>query len=360
MKKIFFCLVAVTLIFGCATPKKDVLDEAIFYPPLPNQPRLQYLMSISNEDDLKGGQSSFEEFLVGKQTSEKDIGRPYAFGSVKGKIYVVDREYKSIIVLDLENAEFDFVKAKGLGTIYDPGGIWVTEDNYKYVADFGRQQILVFDKEEKFVRSYGEPGQLDRPLDVAVYESNIYVCDFDKHQIVVFDKESGEIINTIGTAGQEDGEFLKPTHITIGQWGDLYVMDAFNFRVQKFDAGGQYISTIGGHGDGPGAFARPKGISVDQEANLYAVDIAFENVQIFDDKTGKLLLYFGGYGNSPGNMYLPTGIHIYYENVDYFKKYADKNFRIKYVLYVANSLGRAKVNVYAFGEWIGPPLPEMK
>jgi len=335
------------------------MEEAIFYPPLPELPRLQFLTSISSEDDIKG-QSSFEEFLVGKKESTRDLQRPYDFGSVKGKIYVIDRSHKSIILIDLVNSKFDYVRSTGLGAIYDPGGLWVTEDDYKYVADFGRQQILVYDSEEKFVRSYGEAGQLSRPLDVAVYDNNIYVCDFDKHQIIVFDKESGEIINTIGTVGSDDGELFKPTHVKVNQWGDIYVMDAFNFRVQKFDIEGNHIRNIGYHGDTFGGFARPKGISVDREEHLYAVDIAFENVQIFDDATGRLLLFFGGFGSAPGNMYMPTGIHIDYDNIDYFQRYADKNFRLKYLVYVGNSLGKAMLNVYGYGEWIGPPLPEAK
>ena len=360
MKKIILLLLTATLIFGCATSKKEDI-ETVFYPPLPEMPRIQFLTSISTEDDLKK-KSSFEEFLVGKQQSSKDFQRPYAFGSVKGKVYVVDRGHKSIIIIDLDNEKLDFVKTSGMGAVYDPGGLWVTEDNYKYLADFGRQQILVYDSENKFVRAYGEAGQLDRPLDVAVYQNNIYVCDFEKHQITVFDKESGEIESTVGTPGTDDGELFKPTHVTVNEFGDVYVMDAFNFRVQKFDSEGQHIRNIGYHGDTFGGFARPKGISVDSEENihLYAVDIAFENVQIFDDETGKLLLFFGGFGSDPGNMYMPTGIHIDYDNVEYFDKYTDKNFRLRYLIYVANSLGKAKVNVYGFGDWVGPPLPETK
>ena len=154
--------------------------------------------------------------------------------------------------------------------------------------------------------------------------------------------------------------FRSPTHLSVNQWGDLFVMDSFNFRVQKFDLEGNHIRNFGYHGDTFGGFARPKGISVDREAHLYAVDIAFENAQIFDEETGRLLLFFGVFGLGPGQMYMPGGVFVDYTNVDYFKKYADKDFRIAYIVYIANALGPNKINVYGFGNWVGAPLPEIK
>jgi hypothetical protein len=59
-------------------------------------------------------------------------------------------------------------------------------------------------------------------------------------------------------------------------------------------------------------------------------------------------------------MYMPVGVHIDYDNVKYFEQYIDKNFSVKYLIYVANSLGREKINVYGFGDWTGPPLPKRK
>jgi len=38
-------------------------------------------------------------------------------------------------------------------------GIWVTEDDIKYVSDKGRKQIVVFGGDNKFLRAYGEKEQ---------------------------------------------------------------------------------------------------------------------------------------------------------------------------------------------------------
>ncbi len=358
MKKIFFGIVGALLLFGCAAQEKPK-QETVFYPMPPVQPRLQFLVSINSEEDIGKKQSAFDEFLLGKLPPLKKIDRPYDMGAVNGAIYISDRTHKKILMLDLKKKAFDYIKSTGLGAIVEPAGIWVAEDGLKYVADFSRKQIVVFDKENNYLRAYGENDQFNKPLDVAVYKNKVYVCDFGLHQIIVLDRDSGKVIQTIGKAGEKEGDIYKPTHITVDRNGNLYVNDSFNFRIQKFDQEGRVVKVFGFHGDATGAFARPKGVAIDDERHLYAVDAAFENVQIFDDETAKVLLFFGGFGPNPGDMYLPGGIYIdyNYDNVEYFRKYEDKDFRIKYLIYVGNMLGENKLNVYGFGDWVGAPMP---
>jgi hypothetical protein len=368
MKKTIIILLTPMIIFGCA-PKKKIKrgfsprqlqerveivktdpslpqqkSDSLFYPMLPEQPRLQLLSSFSKEN--------FQKFTGGSKYYLQ-IQRPYDIGSVKGKIYISDRTYKKIIVIDLQERELKQIEGD-----YESAGIWITDDNYKYIADFKDKQIVVFDSDDKLVRKYADNGRFDKPVDVAVYKDKIYVCDMNKHEIIVVDKDSGETIQNFGGIGTDEGSFYKPTHVIVDREGNIYVNDFFNFRIQKFDQNGGYIKTFGYPGDTLGGFARPKGLSIDREGFLYVVDAAFENVQIFDDNTTDLLLFFGGYGLDPGNMYLPSGIHIDYHNLEYFSEYADENFKLKYIVYVGNTLGPINLNVYGFGEWIGAPLTE--
>lgn len=359
MKKILFILSIAMVLFSCApTPERKI--ETVFYPPLPQQPKLQFLLSITDEEDLGKKQSAFEEFLLGKKPPMKKIARPYDIGAVKGKIYISDRTFKKILIIDLVKNEFNYIRDEKAGALGEPAGIWVTEDDYKYVADMQRKQIVVFDDNNNFFRAYGENDQFGKPIDVAVYQNKIYVCDFDKHQIIVVDKDLGKTIHEIGGLGIEEGRFHKPTYVITDKEGYIYVNDAFNFRVQMFDPEGNFQKTFGYQGDTIGAFARPKGLDIDRDGHLYVVDTAFENVQIFENKTTDLLLFFGGFGPAPGSMYLPNGIYIDYHNIEYFRKYADKDFSLKYLVYVGNMLGENKFNVYGFGDWIGAPLPAMQ
>jgi outer membrane protein assembly factor BamB len=349
-------LIGLITLSGCATgPQKT--DTVIFYPPLPQRPRLQFLHSITGEEDIGKDQGAVMEFLVGQPASDKRIGKSYDIASSDGKIYVLDRRFKKLIIIDLAKREFDYLRDQRMGKLDDPSGIWVTEDDVKYVADMKRKQIVVFGSDNNFLRAYGGPDVFDKPTDVAVYDDKLYVSDMDKHQVLVLDKATGQVKWTIGELGQEEGQLTNPSHVVVDQGGNIYVNDAFNFRVQKFDPSGKFVKSYGFLGDGMGAFARPKGLAIDREGNLYVADAAFENVQIFNEETGQLLLFFGGPGLAPGNMYLPSGVHIDYRNVPYFSNFVDKDFRLKYILYVGNMFGLNKLNVYGFGDWVGETLP---
>ncbi len=358
MKGFVFTILAAIVLFSCAAPEKKI--GTIFYPPLPQQPRLQFLVSINGEEDIGKESGALEEFLFGKTSSMKRIARPYDIGAVKGKIYISDRTYKKILIIDLENKEFDDIKDKGMGALTDPAGIWVTEDDVKYVTDMKRKRVVVFGRDNKFLRAYGKKGQFDKPLDVAVYRDRVYVCDVNRHAIIVLDKDTGKTIKEIGGSGTEEGKMHKPTHVIVDHEGNIYVNDNFNFRIQIFDPDGNYLKTFSFQGVTAGGFIRPKGIDVDRDGHLYVADTAFENVQIFDVNITRLLFFFGGFGPGPGSMYMPSGIYIDYHNVEYFQKYADKDFKIKYLVYVGNMLGDNKLNVYGFGNWIGAPLPEIE
>lgn len=348
---VFILLVPVMLITGC-TSAPQIRHESIFYPALPEKPRLQFLTAISSVDDLTDKKPGLDDFILGGKETDKTMGRPYAVQAVKGEIYLTDRVSNDVLQIDLRKNTIRPLRAGGQGTLQTPSGIWIADDGSKYIADLKRKQIVVYDRENSFVATLGDSTSLERPVDVAVYGERVYVCDMKKHQVVVFDRVTGKELFVIGKPGDKAGEFNRPTHLTVDRHGNLIVNDAFNFRIQKFTSDGKFIRQIGIAGNTLGSMARPKGVVADNDGILYVVDAAFENVQIFSPE-GKLLLFFGGAGLEPGSMYLPAGIAIDYVNVPYFQKYADENFKIKYLIYVCNLTGNNRLNVYGFGDWIG-------
>lgn len=365
MKKGYFFVLSVSflLLAGCApSPKKD--HGIVFYPAPPETPRVQFLTSISTETDL-GKTSGFREYLLGETLSDKQITRPYGIAHDKGRIYVVDRGYKKVIIIDLVKKSFSNIRDARAGALKDPLGIAVTDDGYKYIADPGRGQIVVFNEHNEFVRAYGEEKQF-RPMSVVVFENKIYVCDIAENEIEVLDKETGEVLTKIGQTGIGEADLYKPTHLAIDKDGNLYVTDALNFRIQMYDKNGKFIRSIGKIGTYPGTFGRPKGIDVDRGGHIYTADASFELIQIFDIESAEPLLPFGKYGPAPGSTYLPNGVHVDYDNVDAFTQYADPEFKLEYLIYVGNMLGNNKLNVYGFGEWTGtsfknaykPPVKE--
>ena len=353
---LLLCLVLLTGVIGMVgcttTTEKKVARAAVFYPPLPNPPRIQYLTTFSGPDDINPARSAWLDFILGKDTGVIEaIKKPYGVAIHAGRIYVIDTRGGGYAVFDLQRRRFEFVQGSGGGKLTKPINITIDADGNKYVTDTGRDQIVVFDRHDRYVRAYGAIGDF-KPVDTAVLGDRLYVTDLKNQQVQVLDKATGKTLLKIGKPGSNEGEFVFPTNLAIGPDQHLYVTDTGNYRITKFTLDGKFVRNFGAIGIGFGQFARPKGVALDREGRLYAVDAAFQNIQVLSPE-GKLLLFFGNAGDDPENINLPTQVAIDYDNVQYFQPYAESGFKIEYVILVASQYGASKVNAYGFGRMEG-------
>jgi sugar lactone lactonase YvrE len=345
------------LVTGCATtpPPKQEVRPPVFYPPLPNPPRIQYLASFSSEKDLRPAKprSAFAEFIAGKAEEEEVIAveKPYGVAFFEGKIYVVDTRGPGYVVFDLQQKQAKFVPGSGAGKMRKPINVAIDQDGVKYITDTGRNQVLVFDREDRFLRAYGVKDQF-KPGDVVIVGNRLYVSDLEHHVIQVLDKRSGKLLFKFGESKIKKNRLLWPTNMALGPDGYLYVTDTGNFHIMKYSLDGALVHNYGAVGTAFGQFARPKGIALDRQGRIYVVDAAFENVQLFDP-SWRLLLFFGEPGGDPENINLPTTVVVDYDNVPLFQKYADPKFKLEYIIAVASQFGRSKVNVFGFGKMEG-------
>ncbi|MBI5633337.1 MAG: hypothetical protein HZA15_07670 [Nitrospirae bacterium] len=332
------------IIAGCAVPARKA-EEIVFFPPPPGLARVQYLTSFTGSKDI-AEETAFQKFVVGERTA-RVLDKPYGVAIYDGKIYVCDSN-DTVIVIDLKAKTYEPLKGtNGAGKLVQPLNISIEADGTKYVTDPVRGQIVVFDRNDEYKSAYGAPGKW-KPVDAEPFEDRLYAVDNMNGAITVFDKKSGEIIRTIGDKGEVAERLVRPTNIAFDQTGNLYVSDVGRFQIVKFNREGRFISTIGKLGNNLGHFARPKGIAVDRAGRLYAVDAAFNNVQIFSNQ-GRFLMFFGEAGQEAGNLLLPAKVAISYDNLQYFRKYADPNFEMQYLIFVTSQVGKRMVNVFAYG-----------
>ena len=353
-KNILQIIGSLILIFICSCNKSEIKitpgQEYMFYPPLPNNPRYQYLTTFSTAKDIKKKESKFFKFIAGDdKKAPQIIKKPYGISIHDSIIYVCDMGSGVIETLNLKTRKFGYIGFKGNGKLARPVNLFIDKKNLiLYVADNGRKQVLSFSLDGKFIRAYGVQNQFT-PVDVAVKDDNIFICCIKKHQVFVLERSSGRLLYKIGKPGSKDGELFHPTNICI-QNERLYVSDTSNFRIQVFDLNGKFLAKFGKIGRRPGNFSRNKGIALDKEERIYVVDAAFENVQVFD-KNFKLLLFMFGPGRERHNINLPADIAIDYDNMNYFKRYISPKFNADYLLFVTSNFGLNKINVYAFGHY---------
>ncbi|MCX7165844.1 MAG: hypothetical protein NTV11_06170 [Rhodocyclales bacterium] len=352
------CIAAVaaaTMLAACvsnpAQPEKNAaadISGPVFYPPLPNSPRIQYLTTIASERDLAVRKDSFADFIVGEEKEAQRLTQPYGIAMYKGKLYVADTGAGGLAIFDLAQQRFSFMTGSGAGRIKRPINIRIDADGTRYVTDTGRDQVLVYDRDDRFIKAFGVEGQF-RPVDLAIAGDRLYVADIVHHQIQVLEKSTGRLLFKFGKPGSGEGELFHPTNVALGPDGDIYVVETSNFRVQRFTPEGNPVRTYGAVGSIPGSFARPKGIAMDKAGRLLIGDAAFQNVQIFDN-SGKLLLYFGQTDGRSDGLNLPAGVTVDYDNIAAFRRFADLKFDIDYLILVASQFGPNKVDIFGFGK----------
>jgi hypothetical protein len=338
-------MVGLTLCAGCGPKKEAEAVGPIFYPPPPDVPRLQFLMSFSDADEFVTRTSSFADIITGKKAeSSHAIKNPYGIAVTNGKIYVCDLGRFMVQVIDVVNKKYSV-----LGTpeqIESPMNITIDSDGTKYVADSRKRMVAVFDAEDRFVRHMGDPTRC-APSDVAISGNTLFVTDALGGRVEVWSRD-GTFQRAFAGKGRGPDQLQTPTNLAIGPDGNIYVVDTELEMVKVFSPEGKFLRTIGQPGDRPGFFARPKGIAISPQGHVYVADAQWEVIQIFTTE-GQLLLYFGGAHPGPQGMGLPAGVCLDATSIDAFRSYVHQDFEPEYLLFVANEFGNHKIGLYAFG-----------
>jgi NHL repeat-containing protein len=165
-------------------------------------------------------------------TSEND--RPYAFLFAQGvrvdpqdNIWIVDRASRMVV-------KFDPTAGRVLLTL---------GRRLEAVGELGSSGV--------FGRSSGPPGSgvggdnFNQPTDVAWDTAgNIFVSDgYGNARVAKFDK-NGKFVKSWGATGTEQGQFNIPHSVAVDAGGNVYVADMGNQRIQVFDNDGTYKREI--------------------------------------------------------------------------------------------------------------------
>jgi hypothetical protein len=337
---------------GCETSPRTTAATSLasyaFWPQPPAEPRIQFLRAFARSTDVSGEQQSgLDKLIFGAEEDRAvPINKPYGVTMHAGRIYVCDIRNTGVAVLDLRKRQARLMGVSGFNRLQNPVDVAAAPDGMIYVADKMRG-IMVYDRAERYTGVFGHADF--QPIGVAVHGDRLYVCNMASQIVEIMDRRDGSLLGTIGSIGDEDGQFRLPLGIDVDLHGNIHVTDVMRCRLQKFSPGGELLAAVGFMTDTAGNFVRPKHVAVDREGLVYVVDAAFQNVQVFDPQY-RLLTSFGAAGSHPGAMNLPAGICVMDEDLDLFHDDVHPFFDPLRLILVTNQFGPSKVSVYAMGQ----------
>jgi len=209
--------------------------------------------------------------------------------------------------------------------LFQPGAVTVDSAGNVYIAEYGGDiRRVTPDGIITTIAGAGRRGfggdngpainaLLDGPYGLAVDSAfNLYISDTHNNRIRKV--TSSGIISTIGGTGQQgfggdggraiDAQLNGPSRLALDGAGNIYFVDAGNFRVRKIDANGIITTVAGGgtnFGDGTPAVNAgliPLAMALDCAGALYLADALTYGILKIDAQ-GKIVTIAGGSGK-PG------------------------------------------------------------
>lgn len=195
----------------------------------------------------------------------------------------------------LGEGEFRYEVVEGWGELPagwrygDVAAVGVDRSDNVYVFNRGPHPMIVYDREGKFLRSWGE-GMFPRAhgLDMA-RDGTLFLTDDGDHTVRQCTPE-GKVLLTIGIPGRPT-EFMsglpfnRCTHTALAPNGDIYVTDGYgNARVHKYSPDGKLLFSWGESGSDPGQFNIVHNVCTDADGWVYVADRENHRVQVFNGK----------------------------------------------------------------------------
>ena len=187
------------------------------------------------------------------------------------------------------------------------GSVGVDKNDNVYVFNRGEHPMIVFDRDGRFLRSWGE-GVFTRAHGLHIGPDGFAYCTDDGDHTVRKCTLEGEVVLSIGIPGQPS-EFMsgqpfhRCTHTALSPSGDIYVSDGYgNACVHQYSERGELIRTWGGPGSDAGEFYLPHNICCDRDGWVYVADRENHRIQIFDGA--------GRYETQWNNLYRPCGLFL--------------------------------------------------
>jgi sugar lactone lactonase YvrE len=201
-----------------------------------------------------------------------------------------------------------------------------------YVSETAANRIQHFGKNGNYIGSWGgtgsAAGQFRSPFGIAVDANGfVYVADADNNRIQKFNGTTPYAqLAAIGSFGTADGQFQAPFGIDVDNAGNIYVCELVGYRVQKFNSSLAFVTKWGSSGTGQQNFNLPWALALSGNGSMvYVVDASNSKIKIWSS-AGSFIAEVGSNGFTNGSFTFPLGIEVDATTGDF---YVSDNFRIQ-------------------------------
>lgn len=221
----------------------------------------------------------------GNGAGDGQFASPTGVGQdAKGNFYVADTWNHRIQEFD-PSGKF-LLKWGGFGTgdgqFYGPRDVEVSPGGEVFVSDTGNRRIQVFNEAGEFIRALGRKGNLEgefvEQVGLAFDEGgNLYVADTGNQRVQVFDP-SGKFLRLFSVVGWE--EYFTEPYLSV-QHDRIGMTDSHNNRIEFYTKEGKFVESWGTKGSGEGQFLNPIGIAFAKDGSVLVADTFNNRIQEF-------------------------------------------------------------------------------
>jgi len=182
-----------------------------------------------------------------------------------------------------------------------------TKDDTFFVVDrLARVQHI--DRDGNYLNAWQMPDWRNgKPTGVTVGpDGNVYLADTHYQRVMVY-KPDGTFLRKWGEMGKGPGQFIYPTDVAFDEKGHVFVSEyGDNDRIQVFDTEGKFLYTFGRPGRGDGELARPQSMLI-EDGLVYVTDASNHRLSVFKTD-GTFVRTMGGLGAGLGQFRWPYGL----------------------------------------------------
>ena len=180
-------------------------------------------------------------------------------------------------------------------SLYYNRGIQIVDNNTLYVADYSNSRVVVIEPGSNsatvILGSLGNASnQLSSPTDVFVTSAFIYILDGYNYRVQRWSKDGSNpttVAGITGTPGNSSNAitFGQSCGIYVDKDRYLYVSDQFNHRVLRYAPGalsgdiGVVVAGTGNNGSTPSQLNQPCKLFVDDARTMYIADANNHRIQ---------------------------------------------------------------------------------